>query len=288
MQNRDFFGAQVIHIPLIMELKQQYPNSSITLFAKYDIAKVLDGLNIVDEIIIETGKFDTFLKYMSINPDVTVNLRKKSSFVNLFISFFNFKTKIGYETPLTKLFFTKTVLHNSNIYRAKNYMKLFDKEMSYPSLESKKRISLIPGAGGDFKMWSLKNYISLAKQLQNSYKDYEVCFILGNKEADFANEIPNDFRIYLNLDIKSLFEIIQSSRLVVANDCGPSHIAQISDINTLILYSDEFNDANDIKKEWFNDKISSYSIVGKSKKSIDSISVQEVLDLTNKILQKQK
>ena len=286
MQNRDFFGAQIIHIPLVLELKKQYPNSKIILFAKYGVAKILNGLNIVDKIIIEKTKFDTFKKYISINPDVTINLRKKSLFINMLISFFNFKTKIGFETGLTKLFFTKTSVYNSSLYRGHNYMKPFDRTMELLPTNTKKRISILPGAGGDFKMWNINNYISLAKQLKEIYVDYEICFVLGNKEASFSNDIPKEFKIYLNLEIKSLFEVIQESMLVIANDCGPSHIAQISDINTLILYSDEMNDANKVKKEWFNDKSNSYCIIGKSNKHIDSINVEEVFNLADKILQK--
>lgn len=286
MQNRNFFGAQIIHIPLILELKKQYPNSKITLFAKYKVAKALTRLNIVDKIVIEKTKFDTFKKYLSINPDITVNLRKKSSCINIIISFFNFKTKIGFETILTKLFFTQTVVHNSKIYRGQNYMRLLDKTMKPLETKTKKRISIIPGAGDNFKMWSIDKYISLAHDLKKIYKDFEICFIIGDKEVNFSESIPNEFKVYLNIDISSLFEVIQKSKLVIANDCGPSHIAQISDINTIILYSDEKNNANDVIKEWFNDKSSSYCIIGKSNEHIDSISVEEVFNLADKILQK--
>lgn len=54
MQNREFFGAQIVHIPLIKALKAQYPKHHITLFTKHTVSKVLSYL--VDEIVIEQSK----------------------------------------------------------------------------------------------------------------------------------------------------------------------------------------------------------------------------------------
>ncbi len=285
LQNRDFFGAQINHIPLLKELRDRYPDSKIYIFSKHKISAILKSLNLADEIVFEKSKIDTFLKYLKINPSVTINLRKKSSFINLYISLLNFNTKIGFETPLTKRFFTSVKKHNPNIYRAKNYLNLFDSKLDAYKTNSVKRVTIIPGAGGEFKIWDIENYILLADRLKKRYSDYEISFILGEKEKNFKDKLSNkNFKIYYNLEINQLFKTISESELTIANDCGPSHIAQISNNSHIILYSDEKNDANTVIREWFNDKKNSHFLIGEKNKSINTIKVDEVFNLAKNVL----
>jgi len=284
-QNRDFFGAQIVHIPLIKELKNKYPNSHISIFSKNKITYLLKSLALVDEVIIEENKLITFYKYLKINPSITINLRKNSSFINFFISFFNFKTKIGFETFLSKKFFTVTKKHDSTIYRAQNYLNLINGHLKHKTLIIEKEITIIPGAGGDFKIWSLKNYIELATQIKKKYPQYELSFILGEKEKAFKKELlKHNFTIHYNLEINKLFKVIESSKITIANDCGPSHIAQISNNHYIILYSDEFEDATTITKEWYNNKEGSYALISSPKQHINSLLVTNVFEKVEIIL----
>ena len=284
-QNRDFFGAQIVHIPLIKELKNKYPNSHISIFSKNKITYLLKSLALVDEVIIEENKLITFYKYLKINPSITINLRKNSSFINFFISFFNFKTKIGFETFLSKKFFTVTKKHDSTIYRAQNYLNLINGHLKPKTIITEKEIAIIPGAGGDFKIWSLKNYIELATQIKKKYPQYELSFILGEKEKAFKKELlKHNFTIHYNLEINKLFKVIESSKITIANDCGPSHIAQISNNHYIILYSDEFEDATTITKEWYNNKEGSYALISSPKQHINSLLVTNVFEKVEIIL----
>lgn len=284
-QNRDFFGAQIVHIPLIKELKNKYPNSHISIFSKNKITYLLKSLALVDEVIIEENKLITFYKYLKINPSITINLRKNSSFINFFISFFNFKTKIGFETFLSKKFFTVTKKHDSTIYRAQNYLNLINGHLKPKTLIIEKEITIIPGAGGDFKIWSLKNYIELATQIKKKYPQYELSFILGEKEKAFKKELlKHNFTIHYNLEINKLFKVIESSKITIANDCGPSHIAQISNKHYIILYSDEFEDATTITQEWYNNKEGSYALISSPKQHINSLLVTNVFEKVEIIL----
>jgi len=288
LQNRDFFGAQVVHIPLIQELKRKYPNSRITIFSKHKISLILKQCNLVNEVILETSKINTLVTYLRINPTITINLRKRSSFINIFISLLNFNKKIGFSTPFTKLFFTSVKKHNPKIYRAKNYLNLIESPLVPPILKISKRISIIPGAGGDFKIWNLKKYLTLAKALKEKYPQYEIGFVIGEKERGFKEAIQENklFKLYFNLEINQLFDIIQTSQLIIANDCGPSHIAQISNTHYIILYSDEQNSAIETQNEWYNYKEGSSVLTSAPQKHINTLSVQDVFKEAETILDK--
>jgi len=285
MQNRNFFGAQIVHFPLISKLKQKYPDSKIILFSKYNIANILASFTEVDEVIIETNRLNTLKKYLSLKADITISLRKQSFFTYFLMSFLNFKTTIGYKTPLMKFFLTNTVIYEFEIYRANNYLRLLGfKEECLKVSQERKSFVLIPGAGQDFKMWDIEKYVALAKKLLNQYPSYSIDFIIGEKEKLMMKFIPSNFNIHFNVSIHSLFEIIQNSSFVVANDCGPSHIAQIADTKNIILFSDERGSANTVITEWFNDKENGYYLFGDKNQSINTIKVDNVLSVINEHL----
>jgi len=286
LQNRDFFGAQINHIPLLLELKKRYPKHKIIIFSKHQVSTILKSLNLVDDIVFETSKLTTMKKYLAFKPDVTINLRKKSSLINFYISMFNYNTKIGFKTPLTKIFFTQTKEHNPTIYRAKNYLNLLNRDFDTIKTDTEKRVTIIAGAGRDFKIWDIKNFITLAEKLKKRYTKYEICFVLGEKELELKKEVEKtEFPIYYNLEINQLFKLISTSKLTIANDCGPSHIAQISSNNNIILYSDELNDANIVIKEWFNPKKNSHFIIGEKNRSINSITIDTLFNTAIEVLE---
>ena len=277
LQNRDFFGAQITHIPLLKELKAKDPSARLHIFSKHKISGILKSLEIVDAVYYERSKLETFKHYLSLKPTLTVNLRKKSLLENCYIGLFNHGQKIGFETAISKRFFTDVQKHNPSCYRANNYLHLLGSTLTETSLPEQKRIVIIAGAGGDFKIWDIENYIELADRLKKRYHDYEVAFVLGEKEFVLKERIAQSVHsLYYNEDIKSLYQIIQTSAFVIANDCGPSHIAQITSKRYLILYSDAKEDAKVVIKEWFYKHAKSAYMIGEKGKHINTILVEQV------------
>lgn len=276
MQNRDFFGVQIVHIPLFAELKKLYPDSKLILFTPNKISSMFVDLNLIDEIKIEKSKFHTMLMYMQCKASLSVNLRKSSLFVSAMIGCTNFSEKIGFKNLISSLLFRKVYLHDTQVYRAQNYLNLLGRIVELQSIPKKKQILMIPGAGDDNKIWSICNYLELAENLTTNYH-CKVCFLLGKKEGRFQDQIDKNFEIYYDRNIIDVKEIVQSSSIVVANDCGPSHFAQISDVKTIILFSNENGKIDGTLKEWFNFNDQKVSIVGDKYQSINSIKVNDVL-----------
>jgi ADP-heptose:LPS heptosyltransferase len=274
-QNRNFFGAQIVHIPLLRMLRVEYPQCKIYYFSKSAISKLLLALNVVDEVVVEESKWHFLQEYKQISADLTVNLRKKSLWHVLVAIIFNRKQKVGFNNGLSKLFFDKVVDSDSSIYRAKNYLALFDKQMCYDEVKKSNRICIVPGAGQDFKIWSLDNYIKLARKISNVHLNIEIVFVIGEKELPFA-ALLSEFTVLNNAPIDQVFDYIESSELLIANDCGPSHIGHINAVPVISIFSDEFAGANSAIREWFNQKGNSFTIQSKPMQSINSITVEEV------------
>lgn len=276
-QNRGFFGAQVVHLPLLKMLKLKYPESKIHYFSKSKISKILMPFNLIDELVIEKSTVHFIKKYQKSSADLTINLRQKSIFHTFIIAFLNRKKKVGFSNVIADIFFNYVVDSNTSIYRANNYLSLFKEKIPYSAPLKKKRICIAPGAGCDFKVWHLDNYILLAKEIITNLPNYTVVFILGENEKSYAEKLAV-FTTMINSNIYDLFENIDQSELMISNDCGPSHIGHISSTKVISIFSDEFNNAERTAKEWFNNKPGSCLIKGDAGKSINSISVQTVLD----------
>lgn len=111
-------------------------------------------------------------------------------------------------------------------------------------------IVLIPGGGaGEFKRWPLDHYVALADRLQHHLGGRaQFTFVLGPAETAECERLKRlgrpDFRIEFCRPVGALAALMRDARLVVANDCGPSHIAQ----GLCVPYVGVYNAPN---PEWF-------------------------------------
>lgn len=102
--------------------------------------------------------------------------------------------------------------------------------------KSGRYIGIHPFAGWEAKEWNLKKFISLA---ENLVEKFPVKFVSA------PNEIENDVKNYLKqkgIDIvetkttKDLIDFIREAFLLIGNDSGPVHIANLLSIPTFTIY----------------------------------------------------
>lgn len=111
-------------------------------------------------------------------------------------------------------------------------------------------IVFIPGGGsGAFKRWAWQHYVRLADLLKKSLGNSTTfTFVLGPDEKPERERLRalhrGDFRLEFGRSIPELACLMLSARLVVANDCGPSHLAH----GACVPYVGIFNAPN---SEWF-------------------------------------
>jgi len=288
LQNRPHFGTTLIHLPLIHSLQLAYPDANIFLFSKNDSSYLLSKIVCIKKVFVTKNRFTEIANYRTINFDITISLRKNSLFLSVMLLLSKGK-KYAYNNTITRLFFTKSILYQKNIYRASNFLNLLPHEVTahYFHSEKKNYITLIPAGEYKIKHWNIQNYLQLADTFVKLYPLLDINFVLGEAEREYLNVIKNHsttYSIYFNKSLNELFDIIISSKLVVANDCGPAHIAQISDTANIILYSDENFTAKKTINEWFRKKENARYVISDKGKSINTINVNAVIKTAQSLL----
>ncbi len=112
------------------------------------------------------------------------------------------------------------------------------------------QIVLMPGGGaGDYKRWPIEHYVALADLLKPTLMPQaSFCFVMGPDEAEQYRWLQSlgrsDFVYLMTRPLSEIAKAVMGAKLVVANDCGPSHLAQFAGVP----YVGVFHESN---REWF-------------------------------------
>ena len=290
-QNRNFFGAQIVLIPLLMALRNKYPGCRITLFTRNPVSLVLNQVpGLLDDIYIENNRWAVALEYKKRDPDFSLVFRKRSLFIGLISLIMSRGETIGFCTNLNSRIFSRCKVDMRDVYRANNYLSFIGEELQDSYLDSGDKgkegmIYLIPGAGAPYKEWGLHNYLELADKLAQDLDQDRIQFILGKKEEQHIAAIEDKgFSVQFNLSLDVLIARFKKAELVVANDCGPSHIAQIFSHKYVILYSNEKLDADRVVREWFYPRADCNFLIGDEGKPLGTLKLEKVYRMAKSLL----
>lgn len=138
-------------------------------------------------------------------------------------------------------------------------------------------VVLMPGGGaGEFKRWDIQSFVALTTQLKSVMgPTTRFCFVMGpdeHKEAAFVQSQGRaDIDIMMTRPLPEIGKMVLSSQLVVANDCGPSHIAQ----NAGVPYVGILHEPN---PQWFWQRTNSrYVLPDDGSDNIKAVSVDNAL-----------
>ncbi len=140
-------------------------------------------------------------------------------------------------------------------------------------------IGLHVGAGKPNNRWSLQKYISLMEKLNT---DYKAKFYLTGSSSDkeeldyIKHNCSIEASLFTNKAIPQVAALISKSNLFISNDTGIMHVAGSTDTPQISIFgpTNPFNWAPIGDNKYF---------IRKSE-LIDDVSVQDVLDICNKIL----
>lgn len=145
-------------------------------------------------------------------------------------------------------------------------------------------VVFMPGGGaGAYKRWRIESYLNLADQLKR-YMGPNTTFSLVMGPDEIAEERKVralgrfDLRVVQGRSMSAVAGLALNARLVVANDCGPSHIAQ----SVCKPYVGVFHAPN---PQWFWRRHNSVAVVpNNGTQDIQSISVERVLQAAKQVL----
>jgi ADP-heptose:LPS heptosyltransferase len=147
-------------------------------------------------------------------------------------------------------------------------------------------VVLMPGGGaGDYKRWPIEHYVALADLLKSAMPTQaRFCFVLGPDEAEQHRWLlsleRSDFVYLMTRPITEIAKAVMDARLVVANDCGPSHLAQFAGVP----YVGVFHESN---REWFWTRETSADVLPlDGTNEIKNVTPEQVFDSCRQVLRR--
>jgi ADP-heptose:LPS heptosyltransferase len=101
-----------------------------------------------------------------------------------------------------------------------------------PSTEN---ICFMPGGASPFELWGIDNFLALAARIRADRPGARFVFVLGRDERFLG----------------ALAQAVRASRVTIANDCGPAHVAQLLGGPYVGLFANHPGQAERIAAQWF-------------------------------------
>jgi ADP-heptose:LPS heptosyltransferase len=304
--SRPHFGNILTQLPFLCALKEEYPNATIDIWSKFQQSKLLLTVNAADSLI-NYKKF-SFIKLISeLNAqqyDVAYNLYSGSDKVHIAIGLSKIKETFGHSNnKLHKFCYQKHLkvhkgfqyIANShlallNTIRSRHYTPNIIKSLVNTNTQKESMgLTLLPGGGaGDYKRWALKHYLITAEQIALQHPELSVInWVLGPDEKHYEESIPNKIaniptQIHHTPTVSDLIELALSSKLSIANDCGPTHIFQMLTVPLITLWGWKNSKASpyNTMSEWFYSYEHSWAITpNEEDKCINAITTNKVTTL---------
>ncbi|MBL1211770.1 MAG: glycosyltransferase family 9 protein [Ignavibacteriae bacterium] len=175
-----------------------------------------------------------------------------------------------------KVYTSNVKVEEADLDEAKKFIKTLS------GIDDEKLIGFHIGAGKPYNKWSMTKFAETIEKLNEKYK----CrfYITGSKsdheEIKYAKEnIPHIGGFYLDKSIPELAAVISLSDLFITNDTGVMHVAGATETPQISIFgpTNPFNWAPVGKNKFFL----------KKQENIESIQVDDVLYLAQKILEKE-
>ncbi len=301
VQNRDFFGARLVHVPLLYALKEAYAHNEIIVFSPFESSHFFREIGLASDVVVYSyGLFRIRRTLKRMKPDLIVSLRPGSEWLNLSIGLTGVKQRLSFRSVTTRMMFTHTVKRDISVYRAQDFLNLLGSIgiFSKPGLffweQSKKgtillpdernTFCLIPGGGsGKFKRWGIQNFIELCERLKERYPTAAFIFILGELEKHYIKEIQSasiaeESIILFNETVANCARAVAGSRITIANDCGPAQIAQMMNVPYVGIFSNFDGKAKGRIAEWFFPHENAQAVTTEGTHDIKDIPVDRIED----------
>lgn len=302
MQNRDFFGAKLVHIPLLHAIRKTYPKAHITLFTPYQANEMFRELGLADSLFTYgLSAFTVIRGLWKAKPDLILNIRPESGAISFALPFSRSARKISFDLDVAKRVHHDVVASSTSTYRALNYLRLlkplnieaqtedFFRErwgFEHKPDAAHPKILLVVGAGtSEMKRWGIDNFLTLAEHLIRERPNLKIGFVWGEVERPYAAAIQDferRFRSHIveltpNSPPKEIVEQLKTTSLVIGCDAGPTHLAQLCHVPFLSIVTDENHQGKIVSAEWNRMDDRTDVILGAPGGDIKDIPVPKVL-----------
>jgi len=249
LRSMRFLGGHIVTYPLLHQLKQSFPAGNLTVVGTDPIAQYYETTPWVDRYL-QANNYYGKLKTLK-NASHSFVLHYSSEQYALLTALSRIKTRVGFKNNrIMDFLWTHAPQKNGNEYIALANLKLMQCLMplnpeeaalkcmqDYATLANDAirptQVVFMPGGGaGAYKRWPLSCYLELIPALKERLgQDTRFSVVTGPQEQHEMQHLYHlkrpDLEIVNNHSMPALAQLCLQSQLIIANDCGPSHIAQL-------------------------------------------------------------
>ena len=297
-----FLGTQIVSYPMLYQIKQFWPDCRVRVVAQDDVGKHYLSLPWVDAFVRANTLSENY-RALGGQADLMIALHFASEKFGLVGLARRPRFRLGFKNGrMTDFVWTHSHRKNFAEYMGLSNMRLlgalkpFDPEIAARQclldIAARRHLTpdatdvvLMPGGGaGDYKRWPIALYVALADRLLTLLgPDTTFSFVLGpdeqNEYAWLQGLNRAEFRFAMTRPLPEIAHLVLHARLIVANDCGPTHLAQFA----CVPYVGVFHEPN---REWFWARPYSADVIPRDNSTeIRHVALQDVLDACSQVLQ---
>ena len=295
--DKPFWGARIVQIPFLQALREKFPRSEVRLHAPVAEAREFIAWGLADSVreYRRSGRPPDFLGALAdlraARSDAVFNLRRKSTGCSLVTALAGGR-RTGYDEGPFSRFLDDAVPYDSGIYMSARYLSLLENgarggrddrsiplfrswmEAQLPRRQAPRRVLFLVSGSREGKKWPLESFLRIVPSVEEAARA-KVAFVLGPRERAEGDRLRGEgVEVLDSPPLPERLARIDASPLVVANDCGPSHLAQLSGRRFLGIYVPRFGAPAD----WFLDKENSDLVVAEDGRGLESVEPEHVLD----------
>ena len=312
LRNRSNYGAQITCLPFLYSTKNKDKHGQVRVIYKENLGYFYNQFSWIDQNVKSVSTLSD-LKLIK-RKEQCISLRPNS--LALRISFFVkgaypkdgiVKTSSNKNSP----FLDNQTTFDESIYRGIQYLRLYKKDISPECIAASLKapfiheaeqsnlsilntqkncniLIMVGGGAGDFKKWGVKNFLEACKKIGAELKQSVTVHVLigpdeikEKKQIQAAAKNTSSIKLYEKMSISDISKLVRICDITIANDCGPSHVAQCMQNGFVGIFDKE-------KKEWFYQNQLSTFLTPPEKQPITSIKVDDVVEQSLYIINKKK
>jgi len=299
-------GDQLVLLPLFEGLRRRFPGCRILAASRNELIRLTTEYGFADETLLyRKADWQLLRAVRRFEPQISICMRRRSPRANLiFGRLSGARCTVGYRGGANWLWHTHLTTFRENEYRARRHLAALEtlggsgdlrgtvRRLAATSTwhpRSRPYAVLSPCGAWDRKQWGAARYAEVARRLAELHPDLAWYAVIGPREveqgcADAFRETPGQIDVVASAPIDDLARIFMDAKIVIANDCGPAHLAQMAGTPTVQPY-DNSDGLNDVTiGSWFDSRPGAICLTPRAKAPIDTIPVEAVFDAARQVL----
>ncbi|HXV77325.1 MAG TPA: glycosyltransferase family 9 protein, partial [Candidatus Polarisedimenticolaceae bacterium] len=251
-------GDLIALLPLLDGVRRLHPACSILLAGRFERLQLAERLGFTDRTLLyrEAG-FGLWREIRRFRPDLSLCLRRTSLRANLcFGRPSGARLTVGFPGGVNRLVHTRLAPYRPLVDRPRRDAAPLDLLGGDCDLVATvRRVAaagrlvpptepyglIVPGGAIDEKLWGAERFAAAAAGVTRQARELGWQVVLGPLEAErgypavFARWLPAA-QLVAGLELPDLARLVLGAGLVLANDCGPAHLAQMGGVPLVQLF----------------------------------------------------